>query len=64
MKLIFYIIIPARRKLRFDTAVALHDYIKAHKLPAGTQIELKEEDHTVGRMLVQRYLQLEKEEGK
>ncbi|NMC99106.1 MAG: hypothetical protein GYA62_05235 [Bacteroidales bacterium] len=64
MNIIFYIVIPGRRKYRFDSAGQLDQYIQNHNLPEGSKIILKENNNTVGEMLVVRYIELKKENDK
>lgn len=59
MAIIFYILDKGKR-MRFESANELHDYITTHKLSAKAVIQLKEDKNVIGEMKVVRYIQLSK----
>lgn len=60
MKLSFYIVSKGRREKRFDSATELDCYVKSHKLPKSSIIELRLGKIVSGSISVQNYLNLEK----
>jgi hypothetical protein len=62
MILSYYIIVPGKkRKLKFEAAASLDNYIKSHKLPQDAYVLLQDESlRERGNILVSTYLELYK----
>ena len=58
MHLIFYIYVKGKRKLKFESAIALDEYIKTVKMPPDAKLIIFKDNINAGEMLIKKYLSL------